>query len=102
MADEARASHLPSGNTSHRSSYQTESSSQPFCTSGPGSPKDDTEAKHNRMSKFTETTEIKKQNLNVSDIAALVLNKMIGTGIFTTPGMVLALTDGKGVSVFLW
>ncbi|KAG4436168.1 hypothetical protein IFR05_008372 [Cadophora sp. M221] len=27
---------------------------------------------------------------------------MVGTGIFTTPGYVLSLTNGKGLSLFLW
>jgi hypothetical protein len=36
------------------------------------------------------------------DVLALVLNKMIGTGIFTVPGLVLALTQSTRVSVGLW
>lgn len=43
-----------------------------------------------------------KARLTVFDVAALVLNKQIGTGIFTTPGTVLLSTQSKGLSVGLW
>lgn len=43
-----------------------------------------------------------KARLTVLDVAALVLNKQIGTGIFTTPGTVLLSTQSKGLSVVLW
>lgn len=55
-----------------------------------------------RADQYTEHTSIKKRNLHAFDIFALILNKQIGTGIFTTPGFVLATTQGKGLSVFLW
>ncbi len=41
-------------------------------------------------------------NLSILDVAALVLNKQIGTGIFSTPGLVLASTRSKGLSIALW
>ena len=34
--------------------------------------------------------------------SALILNKMVGTGIFVAPSAVLALTGSKGVSLCLW
>ena len=40
--------------------------------------------------------------LTYLDVAALVVNKQIGTGIFTTPGAVLLSTRSKGLSVALW
>ena len=40
--------------------------------------------------------------LTILDVAALILNKQIGTGIFTTPGTVLLSTQSKGLSVALW
>lgn len=51
---------------------------------------------------FTEATSVRKSNLTAWDVAALIMNKMIGTGIFTTPGMVLILAGGKGLSLLLW
>lgn len=40
--------------------------------------------------------------LSELDVAALILNKQIGTGIFTTPGAVLLSTQSKGLSMALW
>jgi hypothetical protein len=51
---------------------------------------------------YHETTDSIQKQLTVLDVACLILNKMIGTGIFTTPGYVLSLTNGKGLSLFLW
>ena len=44
----------------------------------------------------------RRRKLTVLDVAALILNKQIGTGIFTTPGAVLLSTQSKGLSVALW
>ncbi|KUJ16668.1 amino acid transporter, partial [Mollisia scopiformis] len=35
-------------------------------------------------------------------VSALVLNKIIGTGIYTSPKIVLAATGSKGISLMLW
>lgn len=43
-----------------------------------------------------------RTNLTILDVAALILNKQIGTGIFTTPGSVLLSTRSKSLSVGLW
>ncbi|KAF2624273.1 amino acid transporter [Macroventuria anomochaeta] len=43
-----------------------------------------------------------RPKLTILDVAALILNKQIGTGIFTTPGAVLLSTQSKGLSVALW
>lgn len=45
---------------------------------------------------------VPQANLGILDVAALILNKQIGTGIFSTPGLVLATTRAKGLSVALW
>jgi amino acid transporter len=45
---------------------------------------------------------VPRRNLTELDVAALILNKMIGTGIFTTPGTVLAYTKSREVSIALW
>lgn len=51
---------------------------------------------------YTEDLSIQKRKLTVWDVAALILNKIIGTGIFTVPGLVLGLTNSKVVSVVYW
>lgn len=53
-------------------------------------------------SKFSESTNVPRRNLRVHDVAALILNKVVGSGIFTTPGLVLALTKDKTTSIVLW
>jgi hypothetical protein len=40
--------------------------------------------------------------LNSRDVCAFIVNKMIGTGIFTTPPTVLLLTRSKGEAIGLW
>lgn len=43
-----------------------------------------------------------KRMLGYMSTAALIINKMIGTGIFSMPSSVLASTGSKGGSLFLW
>jgi amino acid transporter len=50
---------------------------------------------------FTEDRHLGR-TLGTLDVSALILNKMVGTGIFTVPGLVLELTGSKGVSVGFW
>lgn len=45
---------------------------------------------------------VPRSNLTELDVAALIMNKMIGTGWATTPGSVLLYTKSKGMSVALW
>ncbi|KAH8655058.1 amino acid permease-domain-containing protein [Tricladium varicosporioides] len=53
--------------------------------------------------RMSETdTIVPRRNLNAFDVAALILNKMVGTGIFTTPGAVLFYTKSKPISLILW
>ena len=40
--------------------------------------------------------------LTAFDIFSLVINKMIGTGIYNSPGAVLLMTGSKGVTLGLW
>ena len=51
---------------------------------------------------WTERHTVKKQYLTILEAASLIVNKMIGTGIFTTPGMVLALTQSKTLALSFW
>jgi hypothetical protein len=50
----------------------------------------------------SEMTNLDRRDLGMFDVAALILNKQIGTGIFTTPGLVLSLTGNKTISVIMW
>ena len=40
--------------------------------------------------------------LGVLDITALIINKVVGTGIFTAPVVVLLYTQEKWVALLLW
>ena len=42
------------------------------------------------------------QKLGVTGAVFLILNKMIGTGIFSTPSGIFANTGSVGVCLFLW
>ena len=50
----------------------------------------------------SETTVIQRRDLGTIDVAALIINKQIGTGIFATPGLVLSLTGSKTDSIVIW
>ena len=50
----------------------------------------------------SERTYLQRRDLGVIDVAALIINKQIGTGIFTTPGLVLSLTGSKTTSIIMW
>ena len=43
-----------------------------------------------------------RRQLTWVDVAALIINKMVGTGIFTGPFAVLRSTNNKTVAVSLW
>ena len=51
---------------------------------------------------FTETTNIPRRSLGTMDVASLIINQMVGTGIFVTPGLVLSMTKSKPISLVLW
>jgi hypothetical protein len=42
------------------------------------------------------------RTLSTWDVASLIANKMIGTGIFTGPSTVLQFTLNKNVAIGLW
>ena len=52
-------------------------------------------------SNVTEATTVERR-LGTFDVAALIINKQIGSGVFTTPGLVLSLTKSKSVALGLW
>ena len=63
---------------------------------------DEDEFRRDHDPAWTESIPIRKQNLNVFDVASLILNKMVGTGIFTTPGSIVLLNKSKALTVGLW
>jgi hypothetical protein len=42
------------------------------------------------------------RKLGITSSVFVILNKMIGTGIFSTPSGIFAATGSVGVSLFLW
>lgn len=42
------------------------------------------------------------RKIGITGAVFLILNKMIGTGIFSTPSGIFAATGSVGVSLFLW
>ncbi|KUL89231.1 hypothetical protein ZTR_03751 [Talaromyces verruculosus] len=63
-----------------------------------GNDRNDDSSIYDTVSDVTVVT----RSLRTWDVAALIINKMIGTGIFTTPGVVLSLTGSKSISIILW
>jgi hypothetical protein len=53
-------------------------------------------------SAFTEATTVPRRNLGFIQCSALMINQMIGTGIFTLPGLVLLLAKSKPIAITLW
>jgi hypothetical protein len=53
-------------------------------------------------SNWTESTTVPRRNLGFVQCSALMINQMIGTGIFTLPGVVLVLTKSKPIAIVLW
>jgi hypothetical protein len=43
-----------------------------------------------------------QEKLRTWDIVCLIINKQIGAGIYTTPGLVLLLTQNKVGALLLW
>ena len=43
-----------------------------------------------------------EQKIGITGAVFLILNKMIGTGIFSTPSGIFAATGSVGVCLFLW
>jgi hypothetical protein len=57
---------------------------------------------HADDSSSTSGTLKEQTPLNEISVACLIINKMIGTGIYTTPGIVLLLCGNKVLALFLW
>lgn len=51
---------------------------------------------------WTESTDVPRRHLGFIQVSALMINQMVGSGIFTTPATVLLLTGSKPVSLVLW
>jgi amino acid transporter len=43
-----------------------------------------------------------KRQIGVVSAMFLIINRVIGTGIFATPGSILALSGSVGLSLFIW
>ena len=65
------------------------------------SPEDEVIQKPLRGDGWTEDRSVGR-HIGTLGVAALIMNKMIGTGIFTTPGTILFLTGSKSISIVLW
>ncbi|ROW03719.1 hypothetical protein VMCG_05336 [Cytospora schulzeri] len=48
------------------------------------------------------TTLTESRKIGIPGAVCLILNKMIGTGIFSTPSGIFALTGSVGISIILW
>lgn len=53
-------------------------------------------------SAWTESTLVPRRSLGSVQCSSMMINQMIGTGIFTTPGYVLQLTKSKPLALGLW
>lgn len=56
------------------------------------------------MTEYTELlpSRVQKQHLTLISTMALIINKMVGTGIFSTPSLILSLSGSIGLSLALW
>ncbi|KAM7189915.1 high-affinity methionine permease [Naviculisporaceae sp. PSN 640] len=62
-------------------------------------------AVNNRESQFAGEIEQARENkrqIGVVSACFLIVNRVIGTGIFATPGSILALSGSVGLSLFIW
>lgn len=73
--------------------WSDDTSTLPAQSRNPAGPFDNAEADHRVDSPRT---------LTQTDVTALVINNMIGTGIFTGPYIVLVNTQSKSVAMGLW
>lgn len=51
---------------------------------------------------YTESNSLPTRNLGFLQITSLMINSMIGSGIFTVPGYTVLLTKSKTVALILW
>lgn len=52
--------------------------------------------------RWTESTDVPRRQLGVFPVASLMINQMVGTGIFTTPAYVLLVTKSKPLTLGLF
>lgn len=71
----------------------------PFPGSNPEEYRDDDNSFH---SNWTESTKVPRRNLGFIQCSALMINQMVGSGIFTLPGLILLLTKSKPIAIGLW
>jgi len=74
----------------------------PIPPTAPNVPGDNGQTSGAQRGRRTEQTTVDRKDLGTWDVAALIINKQIGTGIYTTPGLVLSLTGSKTISLGLW
>lgn len=53
-------------------------------------------------SDWSESSNVPRRDLGFLQIFSLIVNSVVGTGIFTQPGLVLALTKSKPIALGLW
>lgn len=53
-------------------------------------------------SEWSETSNAPRRHLGFWQIFSLIINSIVGTGIFTQPGYVLFLTKSKSIALSLW
>jgi hypothetical protein len=51
---------------------------------------------------WTESTDVPRRRMGLIQVVSLMVNQMIGSGVFSTPGVVLLLTGSKSMSLVLW
>lgn len=51
---------------------------------------------------WTESTDVPRRQLGVLKVTSLMINQMVGTGIFTTPAYVLLMTKSKPLTLGLF
>lgn len=51
---------------------------------------------------WTESTDVPRRRMGLIQVVSLMVNQMIGSGVFSTPGVVLLLTGTKYTSLVLW
>ena len=51
---------------------------------------------------WTESTDVPRREMKFLQVFSMMVNQMIGSGIFNTPAYILLLTKSKQLSLVLW
>src|ERR1700710_1195985 len=51
---------------------------------------------------WTEHTNVTRRRIGSLSVASLAINQMVGSGIFSVPGLVLEFTGSKPLSIGFW